>query len=50
MNGEDMSLFETDSFDFINFAYVLHEMPAENSKRMADEMFRVLAPGGTLNG
>ena len=31
-------------------AYVLHEMPANNSKRIVNEMYRVLKPGGVLNG
>jgi ubiquinone/menaquinone biosynthesis C-methylase UbiE len=50
-NAEDMSSFlEDNSVDFINFAYVLHEMPAVNAKRIVNEMFRVLKPGGQLNG
>jgi len=49
-NAEDMSWLESESFDFINYAYVLHEMPAENCLRVIDEMYRLLAPGGTMNG
>ena len=45
-----MEFIESDSVDFINFAYVLHEMPAENAKQVVREMFRVLKPGGVLNG
>jgi ubiquinone/menaquinone biosynthesis C-methylase UbiE len=49
-NAEDLSWLESESFDFINYAYVLHEMPAENALRIIDEMYRVTAPGGTMNG
>ena len=45
-----MPFFEDGSFDFINFAYVIHEMPGENAKAMVREMYRLLAPGGVLNG
>ena len=45
-----MEWVESDSVDFINFAYVLHEMPEENAKTMVREMFRVLKPGGVING
>jgi ubiquinone/menaquinone biosynthesis C-methylase UbiE len=41
---------ESNSFDFINYAYVLHEMPAENALAVVGEMYRLLAPGGTMNG
>ena len=37
-NAEDLSFIESDSIDFVNFAYVLHEMPEINSKRI--EWFR----------
>ena len=49
-NAEDMSWLESETFDFINYAYVLHEMPAENCLRIVDEMYRLLVPGGTMNG
>jgi len=49
-NGEDMSWLESDTFDFINYAYVLHEMPAENALRVVQEMYRLLKVGGTMNG
>ena len=49
-NAEDMSWLESESFDFINYAYVLHEMPAENCLMIIDEMYRLLIPGGTMNG
>ena len=39
-NGEDLSWLEAESFDLINFAYVLHEMPAENAMRVVSEMHR----------
>ena len=48
--GEDLHFLETESIDFINFAYVLHEMPGGNAKAIVDEMFRLLSPGGQLNG
>lgn len=49
-NGETLDFLESESFDFINYAYVLHEMPGENAKMVVDEMVRLLKPGGTLNG
>jgi len=49
-NAEDLSWLEDESFDFINYAYVLHEMPAENCLRIIDEMYRIMAPGATMNG
>lgn len=49
-NAEDLSWLESESFDFINYAYVLHEMPAENALRIISEMYRLTAPGGTMNG
>jgi len=49
-NAEDLSWLESESFDFINYAYVLHEMPADNCVTVVREMYRLLAPGGTMNG
>lgn len=49
-NAEDLHFIDSDSVDFINFAYVLHEMPAANAKAIVDEMLRVLKPGGVVNG
>merc|ERR1712198_397691 len=49
-NAEDLSWLESDSFDLISYAYVLHEMPAENSLRIVSEMYRLLKSGGVMNG
>jgi len=49
-NGEDLSWLESDSFDLINYSYVLHEMPADNCVRVLREIYRLLTPGGTMNG
>jgi len=49
-NGEDLSWLESESFDFINYAYVLHEMPADQCLTVIREIYRLLAPGGTMNG
>merc|ERR1719323_485193 len=49
-NAEDLSWLESESFDFINYAYVLHEMPAANALKVISEMYRLLAPGGSMNG
>jgi len=49
-NAEDLSWLESESFDIINFAYVLHEMPADNAMRVISEMHRLLRPGGVING
>jgi len=49
-NAEDLSWLESESFDFINYAYVLHEMPADNCVRVIREMYRLLREGGIMNG
>jgi len=49
-NAEDLSWLESESFDFINYAYVLHEMPADNVMLVVSEMYRLLRQGGTMNG
>ena len=49
-NAENLEFIESDSVDFINFAYVLHEMPAVHAKQLVRELFRVLKPGGVING
>jgi len=49
-NAEDLSWLDTESIDLINYAYVIHEMPADNAKRVIDEMYRLLVPGGVMNG
>ncbi len=43
-------MFADESFDIINYAYVLHEMPGDNAQMVIDEMYRLLAPGGVMNG
>merc|ERR1711915_575916 len=43
-NAEDLSWLETESFDFINYAYVIHEMPADNAMRVISEMNRFEVP------
>ena len=48
--AEDMSWLESETFDLINFAYVLHEMPALNALNIINEIHRLLRPGGTMNG
>jgi len=49
-NAEDLSWLESESFDLINYAYVLHEMPAPNALSIISEMYRLLREGGTMNG
>jgi len=49
-NAESMPTIEDGTFDIINFAYVLHEMPPENAEKILRECFRILAPGGFING
>lgn len=49
-NGEDLSWLESDSFDLISYSYLLHEMPHENSQKIVNEMYRLLKPGGVMNG
>ncbi|XP_070533155.1 uncharacterized protein [Ptychodera flava] len=42
--------FPSESFDVVHFSYVLHEMPAENSRQILREAYRLLTPGGALCG
>jgi len=49
-NAEDLSWLESETFDLINYAYVLHEMPADNAIRVINEMYRLLVSGGIMNG
>merc|ERR1712241_911765 len=49
-NGEDLSWLESESFDIINFTYVLHEMPAVNAINIIKEIHRLLKPGGSMTG
>ena len=49
-NGEDLSWLESESFDIINYAYVLHEMPAVNAINIIKEIHRLLKPGGSMTG
>ena len=49
-NGEDLSWLESEAFDIINYAYVLHEMPAVNAINIIKEMHRLLKPGGSMTG
>merc|ERR1719219_499949 len=49
-NGEDLSWLDSDSFDIINYAYVLHEMPAVNAINIINEIYRLLKPGGSMTG
>ena len=49
-NAEDMAWLESESFDLINYAYVLHEMPADNALNVVSEIYRLLRPGGMMNG
>ena len=45
-----MIMIDRPKLKHVILAYVLHEMPANNSKRIVKEMYRVLKPGGVLNG
>ena len=44
-NAEDLSWLESESFDIINYAYVLHEMPTSSAFNIINEMHRLLKPG-----
>ena len=41
-NAEDLSWLESETFDFINYAYVLHEMPRDNAKHILTGRFHKL--------
>lgn len=40
--------FEAESFDLVTSYAILHELPADQTKFIFEEAFRVLKPGGTL--
>ena len=40
--------FESESFDAVLCVYLFHELPREVRSKVASEMARVLAPGGTI--
>jgi len=42
--------FEDESFDIIQYSYVIHEMPAENAEMLINEAYRLLTPGGVFSG
>ena len=42
--------FEDESFDLIQYTYVLHEMPEVNADLVVREAMRLLKPGGILSG
>ncbi|CAH1801725.1 unnamed protein product [Owenia fusiformis] len=48
-NGESLH-YKDNTFDIVQYTYVLHEMPAENAARFLKEAFRVLKPGGVISG
>nr|GEW28433.1 S-adenosyl-L-methionine-dependent methyltransferase [Tanacetum cinerariifolium] len=46
-NGENTGL-DSQSFDIVSIAYVLHECPARATINLVKEAFRLLRPGGTF--
>ena len=48
-NGESTH-FDADTFDIVQYSYVLHEMPMENAHALLSEAYRILKPGGVLSG
>ncbi|PWA83931.1 S-adenosyl-L-methionine-dependent methyltransferase [Artemisia annua] len=46
-NGENTGL-DSQSFDIVSIAYVLHECPARATINLVKESFRLLRPGGTF--
>ncbi|GKA29767.1 S-adenosyl-L-methionine-dependent methyltransferase, partial [Tanacetum coccineum] len=46
-NGENTGL-DSQSFDIVSIAYVLHECPARATINLIKEAFRLLRPGGTF--
>ena len=45
-----MPSIEAETYDLIQYTYVVHEMPFENAKRFLHEAWRILKPGGVLSG
>lgn len=43
------TVFESESFDAVHFAYVLHEMYAEDARKILRELYRLVKPGGMLS-
>ena len=48
MMAETLS-FPSDSYDVVSISYLLHEVPTEIAKKVLNQAFRVLRPGGTLS-
>jgi ubiquinone/menaquinone biosynthesis C-methylase UbiE len=48
MDSGDMSYFETDSFDVVHVAHVLHEMDTEWIEKTVRESIRICKTGGVL--
>lgn len=46
-NGEELP-FKDHHFDILTCVYLFHELPRDVRRRVMDEMFRVLKPGGLL--
>ena len=42
--------FESESFDLIQYTYVIHEMPEVNAEMVINEAMRLLKPGGIFVG
>ncbi|XP_072016188.1 uncharacterized protein [Amphiura filiformis] len=42
--------YEDNTFDIIQYTYVLHEMPYQNARTVLKEAYRILKPGGVLSG
>ena len=49
-DNAEKTVFESESFDLIQYTYVLHEMPTANAEMVLNEAYRLLVPGGILSG
>ena len=47
-NGEDLSRFPDDHFDWVQTTMFLHELSAQSMPRILREAYRVLKPGGLM--
>jgi ubiquinone/menaquinone biosynthesis C-methylase UbiE len=48
MNGEDLSRFPNDHFDWVQTTMFLHELSGKALPKIMKEIYRVLAPGGLM--
>ena len=49
-DNAELTHFPDESFDLIQYTYVIHEMPEANAETVLREAMRLLKPGGIFSG